>query len=84
MNKKFILLRELYQNNADKNKICFTYNITFSEYEKLLLELKNTDQYVNKENNTLTESGIKYLNEHKVERAVILASGLGREWEMLL
>lgn len=78
MNKKFILLRELYQNNTDKNKICFTYNITFSEYEKLLLELKNTDQYVNKENNTLTESGIKYLNEHKVERAVILASGLGK------
>jgi CTP:phosphocholine cytidylyltransferase-like protein/thiamine kinase-like enzyme len=78
VNKKFILLRELYQNNTDKNKICFTYNITFSEYEKLLLELKNTDQYVNKENNTLTESGIKYLNEHKVERAVILASGLGK------
>ena len=85
MNNKFFILREFAENQTiDKEKICFTYNISYSEFDNYVNELLNVDKYLipndDASNNwpyKLSDDGIHYLNQYKVNKAVILASGLG-------
>lgn len=87
MNKKFYILRDISENNEhNADEICHIYNITHRELKKYLSDLKDSDKYLdfdegetyeNISKNNLTDSGRQYLNENKVEKAVILASGLG-------
>ena len=76
MNKKFLILRD-FLSTPNKTELCFTYNITFKEYDDFLMELKISDNFINSDN-SITDEGLNYLEEHKVEQAVILASGLGK------
>lgn len=87
MNKKFYILRDISENNDHNvDEICHIYNITHRELKKYLSDLKESDKYLdfdegetyeNISKNNLTDGGRQYLNENKVEKAVILASGLG-------
>lgn len=87
MNKKFYILRDISENNEHNvDEICHIYNITHRELKKYLSDLKDSDKYLdfdegetyeNISKNNLTDGGRQYLNENKVEKAVILASGLG-------
>ena len=81
MNNKFYILREYAEkSNINKEKFCFRYNIDYKEYDKYLDELVNVDKYLVFENNNykITEKATQYLNNQKVEVAVILAAGLGQ------
>ena len=81
MNNKFFILREFAENQfVSKEKICLRYNMSYIEYDNYLNELLTTDKYLISVNNKvikITDEGMNYLNNHKVDAAVILASGLG-------
>lgn len=85
MNNKFIVLREYAEKSTiNKEKICFTYNISFDEFDDYIDKLKNVDNYLmdagdqnNCQSYKLTKEGVDYLNAHKVDIAIIFASGLG-------
>lgn len=87
MNKKFYILREIAENKKlNREKVCHTYNISHSELDKYLMQLKSDDEFLMYDDNInyeelsdkiITDKGFKYLNDNKVETAIILASGLG-------
>lgn len=80
MNNKFYVLREFAENiSVNKEKFCFTYNISYDEFDDYIDQLSNVDKFlIPIENNyKVSIEGINYLKEHKVDVAVILASGLG-------
>ena len=85
MNSKFYILREFAENKVvDRERICHTYNITYSEFDDYIDELTVCDKYLSKIENDkcdypyeVSKIGYEYLDKYRVELAVILAAGLG-------
>ena len=47
MNKKFYILREIAENKKlNREKVCHTYNISHSELDKYLIQLKSDDGFL--------------------------------------
>ncbi len=82
MNKKFLVLREIYNNKKfNKEKFCYRYNICFNEFDNYINELDCIDKFILKKNNrnyVITNEGLLYLNKFKVDTAILLASGIGQ------
>ncbi len=74
-NLSFNILQSLFEaNNITKEELARTFFKSNEEIEKAITYLIN-EKYISESRN-ITKKGIKELNEHKIDNAIILAAGM--------
>ena len=81
MNLKFLVLRSIFENeNVSQRKLAKDYFVSLGKINAVVNEL-NDDKLISKSKNDsiykITDKGMKELEAHKVDAAIILACGMG-------